>query len=152
MKHIHEIECEDGTITQDPEIMMKECFNFGSHRFHDKENDPTNQINMIQQIESTINANTLDGRHEEDINIYDHFQARAAATNGKGADENSTVPEIFKNLPYKATTHIHDKFNTTFNHTNSTTNPHKQATTTSNQQDGKTPTTTACKNTPMLNC
>ena len=80
---------------------------------------------MIQQVESTIKANTLDGRHEEDINIHDHFQARAAANNGKGADENNTVPEIIKNLPYKATTHIHEKFNITYNHTNSTTTPHK---------------------------
>ena len=39
IKPIHEIECEDGTITQDPEIMKEEGHRFASDRFQDSNND-----------------------------------------------------------------------------------------------------------------
>ena len=51
MKPIHEIECEDGTITQDPEIMKEEGHRFASDRFQGPNNNQASQMHNIKQVE-----------------------------------------------------------------------------------------------------
>ena len=125
LKPIHEIECENGTITQDPEIWKQECHKFASDRFQDPLNDQANQIRLIKMVESEIECDKIEGKFHNDILPYDFMQAKASLKLGKAADQTHTVAEIIKYLPYKATTNIHKKFNTIYNYTNTTTKPHK---------------------------